>query len=423
MSNISPFYLYKRKSSPYWSVRYKLEDGFYTSAKSTKQKDRKQAEKVAVQWLITGEYKLTAEQSKKKMLKDFIRKSDIDDEDLMYVVDELKRRKVVSKVIIRKEPEAVNALEFARNFWTWDKSPYIAEKLRQGHSIHLTHAINMEKFINKYWASEIENKCLGEITRADIEKMIVRLSTENVATHSRNAILRSFTTALRWAANHDIIEKDITQGIAFFSVHYNEREILTPELAHAVFSIEWDDNRAKLANIVAMLTGMRCGEIRALQLKDLGDGCIYVRHSWNDFEGLKCPKNGEERIVQFPFPEIMEEMKNLYWSNPFATGLEEFIFWATVPHQPVDGKTFREALKRELLKIGLEPDTVKKYTFHAWRHFFTTYMSDKCNTKLLQMQTGHKTREMLEHYAAHRTALDVENIRKAQKELFAPLLE
>ena len=423
MSNLSAYYLYKRSSSPYWSVRYKLEDGLYTSARSTKQKDRKQAEKVAVQWLISGEYRLTAEESKKKFLKDFIRKSDIDNEDLLYVVEELKRRNVVSKVIIKKTPEAVDALEFILNFWDWEKSPYVAEKLRQGHSIHLTHVINMNKFVRKYWEQFIKGKTLGEITRKDIEDMILYLSRENIAPHSRNSILRSFTTALRWAANHEIIEKDITQGIAFFSVHYKERQILTPELAHAVFSIEWSDNRAKLANIVSMLTGMRMGEIRALQLKDLGKDCIYVRHSWNDYEGLKCPKNGEERTVQFPFPEIIEQLKDLYWKNPFATGIEEYIFWATVPHQPVDGKTFRDSLKEALIQIGLEKETAKNYTFHSWRHFFTTYMSDKVNTKLLQMQTGHKTREMLEHYAAHKTALDVESIQKAQKEFFTALLE
>ena len=161
MSNLSAYYLYKRSSSPYWSVRYKLEDGLYTSARSTKQKDRKQAEKVAVQWLISGEYRLTAEESKKKFLKDFIRKSDIDNEDLLYVVEELKRRNVVSKVIIKKTPEAVDALEFTLNFWDWEKSPYVAEKLRQGHSIHLTHVINMNKFVRKYWEQFIKGKTLG----------------------------------------------------------------------------------------------------------------------------------------------------------------------------------------------------------------------------------------------------------------------
>jgi integrase len=64
-----------------------------------------------------------------------------------------------------------------------------------------------------------------------------------------------------------------------------ERHILTPELAQAVFKVHWPDYRAKLANMPAMVTGMRQGEILALQVRDIGKDRIYVKHGWNYLEG------------------------------------------------------------------------------------------------------------------------------------------
>ena len=43
---------------------------------------------------------------------------------------------------------------------------------------------------------------------------------------------------------------------------------------------------------------MRQGEIAALKLQDIGEDRIYIRHSWGKYDGLKTPKNGEEKSYQ-----------------------------------------------------------------------------------------------------------------------------
>ena len=62
-------------------------------------------------------------------------------------------------------------------------------------------------------------------------------------------------------------------------------------------------------------------------------------------------------------------------------------------------------------------------TFHAWRHFYATYMSDKVNQKALQSQTGHKTQIMLEHYAAHQTLEEAKLITQAQYQIFGAIMQ
>jgi integrase len=59
----------------------------------------------------------------------------------------------------------------------------------------------------------------------------------------------------------------------------------------------WADERSRLGNILAMCTGLRAGEILAIQVRDLGEDRLRVRHSWSLLDGLKGTKTGKERIV------------------------------------------------------------------------------------------------------------------------------
>jgi integrase len=117
--------------------------------------------------------------------------------------------------------------------------------------------------------------------------------------------------------------------------------------------------------------------------------------------------------------ELIEMGKN----NPHRQDMKGFIFWAEkLPDKPMEQDIFRRDLKDALAKIGLNKETVKNYTFHGWRHFFTAYMRPLLNEKILQLQTGHKTLEMLNHYAGHRIVGDKERLRQAQIETFSGLL-
>ena len=88
---------------------------------------------------------------------------------------------------------------------------------------------------------------------------------------------------------------------------------------------------------------------------------------------------------------------------------------------PADGAKYPD-LRDALEKTGLPKESAKKYCFHAWRHFFASYMRDKVSEKLLQSQTGHKTLAMLEHYSNHKITGDEERIRQAQIGLFGGIV-
>lgn len=337
-------------------------------------------------------------------------------------MDELKRRGFIGGYALRGSVQDINAYDFLLNFWNYEKSPYIKEKLRKGHKLGKRHTIECEHIIENDF-QDFKNKNLADITRNDILQQMDRLDTLDIANSTKTKRLRTLITPLRWAYVNEYMDKDVTREITFYSYTPRERVILTPEMAQAIFSVKWNDNRAKLANLLAMCTGMRAGEITALQLKDLGENCIYVNHSWNCADGLKSTKNGEARIAYLPFPEIINALKELAYTNPFEEGLDGFIFYATIPTKPIETYIFIQGLREALISIGINENEAKKYTFHAWRHYFATYMKDRVADKILQQQTGHKTLAMLEHYANHETERDVKLLENAQISNFGDIVK
>ena len=126
--------------------------------------------------------------------------------------------------------------------------------------------------------------------------------------------------------------------------------------------------------------------------------------------------------MQLPFPQLSQKLLELAESNPYDSTMNAFIFYATIPNKPIEIHLFIDGLRGALVKIGLPKESAKKYCFHAWRHFYASYMADHISTKLLQSQTGHKTTAMLEHYSNHEIKGDAERIQAAQIGLFGDII-
>jgi integrase len=103
--------------------------------------------------------------------------------------------------------------------------------------------------------------------------------------------------------------------------------------------------------------------------------------------------------------------------------MDGYVFWAEkMPGKPMEATLFNDGLREALKLTGMSEKSANAYTFHGWRHYFTSYMRERINEKLLQQQTGHKTLVMLNHYSGHKIAGDRERIRQAQIETFGGLL-
>lgn len=421
-----PFTISKRKTSRYYYVRFKNEKtGGYSTAVSTRQTDRNEAIRTAWSWYAQG--KITG-RGKERPLESLaaweeIRKTGILDDDADKILDYLKKTGKIRSYVKAGAKNDTPLVRYLMDFWTWEKSEYVQEKTRHGKAIGRAHVKKNWYIISKYWKPYFKEKILGELTRQDLRSFLSYLQGLDISGATKNQVWLAGAQAIRYAYNNELIERDITVGLIGFSEKPIERKILTPELAVAVFSVEWADGRAYLANLLAMCTGLRSGEIRALRKQDLGRDCLYIRHSWNRTDGLKSTKNGEARVVQLPFPPVADKLMELAESNPFTSGMEAFVFYATVPGQPIEGDVFRDGLREALEDIGMKREEAAGYCFHSWRHFYAAYMKDRISEKLLQSQTGHKTLAMLEHYADHKISGDDEQVKRAQIDVFGGIVE
>jgi len=421
--NAYPFSLFKRADRSCYSVSFKGTDGKYLPPVSTGKKTEEEAMKAAYLMLRDG-----IPQNKKKVTvqdltcKDMVRNIKTDTQ-AEHLLSEMKRLGWVKGFVKKETKAAEDFISFLKNFWDWDNSPYIKEKLRKNHGIHKRHCKMQNQAITLYWQPFFNGHVLGEITTKEIDAFINHMATKDLSASRKNVIIKAGTKALRWAFAKSLIDNDPTRGHIMFSGEAHKREILTPTSVAALFKIDWKNKRAKLANMLSAVTGMRSGEILALRFQDIGTDCLYVNSSWNDEDKLKPTKNNEARTVEIPFPDLIDELIKQAKENPWGVSPNSFVFWADKNNdKPMLPQSLIDALRKNLKLIGFTEKQAEKIMFHSWRHFYTSYMINRLDKKLLKSQTGHKTDIMIAHYSDHRTEGERELIQEKEREAFAALL-
>ncbi len=392
--NAYPFSVFKRADRKHYCVSFKDIEGKYLRPISTGKKTEEDAIQTAFQWLRDGiPQKEKVVNVKNLVMKDVIQQIDNMD-DVKLVLNELKRRNMLVSYVLPDTKKSTDFIQFLLGFWDWETSAYVKEKLRKKHSIHQYHCKRMKSSVEHYWQPVFNGKLLGEITRQDIDNFTDILNENNMAAGTKNNIIKAGTIGLRWAYSKDMLENDVTKGITLYAGKSKERQILSPELAQAVFKVQWKDQRSMLGNLL-----------------------------WNDLDKLKTTKNNEARIVEVPFPGLILDLLRLASQNPWGQGLDRFVFWSEIHDDaPMNLTRFLDDFRDAMQKTGLSKEASMVYTFHSWRHYFTTYMRDKLTERLLQSQTGHKSLAMLNHYSEHRRESDRKRIKAAQVEVFSSLL-
>jgi integrase len=416
-----PFCVFRRAGREFYYVKFKNSAGKYGPAVSTRRGTKAEAIAAAYEWLKNG-VPLAGGGSVAVSVLEALRQVRTAAE-ADFVCGELRRRGLLKIFVIAGSRPDADFPAYLQNFWDYEKSPYVKEKLRKNHGIHKNYTVGQRLIVEKYWRPFFKGRLLGSITREDIENFIEDISEKKLSAGRKNTILKAGTIPLRWAFLKEIIEKDLIAGITWFSGEAEERKILTPAIVAAVFNAGWRDERARLANMLAAVTGLRSGEIRGLRVQDLGEDCLYIRHSWNLRDKLKTTKNNKCRRVEVPFPLLLEGLLKLAKLNPHGVSMDSYVFWAKKSSsKPVESIRFLAGLRDALKETGMSESTAEGYVFHGWRHYFTSYMKGKLDKKLLKSQTGHKTDPMLDHYGDHLLAGDREKIRQAQQEVFGALI-
>ena len=427
-----PYLLFKTKHSPFWYAQVRLPDGTISRNKSTGKENKTEAERVVMGWVVNGCVPERTSRTGKAIGKqsftfitvlNYLKTNDLSSQEIDELIEVMKSRKIIQTAVRTNDKGDRDAMEYLIEFWTRDKSPYLREMELKGHSSTNRHILNMRNIIKNHWRPLLEGKLLGEITRDDVNKIFMAESTKKLTPKTVKAILQAVTIPMKWAHLNGMTENNCYSGIISPKSSSKKRIILSLEQTISLFDAEWDNDRVKLACLIACFTGMRQGEILALQVRDIGEDRIFIRHSYSPYEGLKTTKNGEEREILIPL-ELKNMILNQATFNPWGCGPEAFIFFSPqTPDKPLSPKRFNRYLRRALESIGYpNPDEI---TFHSFRHeWCTNTLSDIGDQRICMIGSGHKTESVFNNYANHiQKEIALNKIAQSTEHLFSPILK
>ena len=163
----------------------------------------------------------------------------------------------------------------------------------------------------------------------------------------------------------------------------------------------WENKKAYGAFMLSSTSAMRMGECLALRREDIGDKVIYIRHNWNIHDGLKKPKNGEERRGVL-LPEVKNLLFEILTENPSVNSPGQFIFFSDItPDKPCSDYILSLYFKKAIKSAGIDM-AGRKISFHSLRHHsITAWVNKTQDIRKAQKAAGHKTLAQTESYADH----------------------
>ena len=293
--------------------------------------------------------------------------------------------------------------EYAKDFYNYDKSPYIQGRVQRGFNFARSSADARNSFIINEAIPFFKDKLITQISPGDIERFIMQLKTKGI----RNTTLNFKINALKLVFNYaykmsDIKTNPVTQ-IMLFKKDTCEKGIFTQEETDRLFgneSIEkyWNNNLIICTmNLLALHTGCRLGELQALREQDLKEDSIVIQHSWSEKYGLGTTKNGKTRIIP-----ISREMKQKLLMLSWGKGENDFVFSEDGGKTPVLRCRIYSHFKKALENIGITESERKRrnLSFHCWRHTFASRLANANVPELyIRRLTGHSSAQILDTYS------------------------
>jgi integrase len=424
------------------------ETGSFSSAISTRQTNRNAAIATVADWIAHGIPDRKAGGNREKVDKrlslqtviSFIRSDEITQQDAERIITELQKRELLGSASLKPDI-SILFCDFLETFWDYDTSPYVQEKLAHNQTISRRTCYDRNLSIKNYWRPAFSKQRLVEITKKDLKDFSLSIS-RSLSAQTVNHIMNTATIAFRWAYVNDMIPVNPADGLRKFTVHAKKRDILTLEEARDLFSLSWDDQRTRVASLVAMTTGLRAGEIAALRLRDVGDDYLTVDHAWSEQDGMKTPKNGESRTVPV-LPYVRDQLREVAMLNPNGVDAASFVFWSTRSFdRPMAPRQFSVDLQKMLAELrlqqgGVHPHeatadqveearaywTTRNVVFHSWRHFYASQLASRIDKQKAMVATGHRSSAVFDVYANHENRSTLEEVGAAVSAAFSTLFD
>jgi integrase len=277
-----------------------------------------------------------------------------------------------------------------------------------------------ENIFNKYISPVLGRFTLGEVTHLQIKSLINAVDKKGLGFETQNKIRILLLDMFNKAMIDDLVNKNPAKGIKLIR---NEDEdggkdvrVLSKEEQAEFFECckgTFYDNLF----IVAMCTGLRCGEISSLTKKDIDFDKMEINinktllYQKLDDDTKKTfqlhPPKTKSSVRSIPINRQCEvalkkqflQKEVIESKSPKAAlkGFEDLIF-TTKYNTPINSQIYSDAIKAIVNEINLCKDTLEEietFSSHCFRHTFATRcIENEIQPKTLQSYLGHATLKM-----------------------------
>lgn len=248
-----------------------------------------------------------------------------------------------------------------------------------------------------------ENYDIDKITPAIVKEWIIWCSekwkpkTINSAQGVLNIIFENAVEKL-------IIEKNPMTSVHVLKVEKKKRDLLSADEIKKIISAKWNSREQRQMVLLAVITGMRMGEISALQFSDIHENYLSVTKSYNRQFGIGDTKTHLKRQVPIP-DNFFNDIKKIGYVFQQENG------------KPIAPATVYATFIRMCEKMEIDTKA-RGITIHSLRNFFISYMqSENVTESKIRAVVGHADTTMTDLYTYWKPEM-LPEIYAAQKKLY-----
>lgn len=252
---------------------------------------------------------------------------------------------------------------FANGFFN-DESPYMKWKKTSGAELAKSTVASYKKLLEFQILPYFGEMKINKISVDTVKNWIIWLN-ENWSAKTSNNAQSVFNIIMKSAKEKRLIKEVPSADLSFRKIHKKNRELLTVEELNKIYHSdlwgeEWEC--ARRAFLTCAITGMRIGEVVALQTFEVGDDRLNVEHSLHPQFGLGPTKTRVCRYVPIPKPLHLKEKCGSKWA--FQKPTEEAPCLA--------GFIYKRFIKI-CEDLGID-HKARGITIHSLRNMFISYM-------------------------------------------------
>lgn len=253
-------------------------------------------------------------------------------------------------------------------------------------------ALALKKSTVRYYDHQLERHILpafgsspvSELNRTGIETVLSALRQKGHASGTLRGVRATFSTVLQTAVERGYVERNVAHGIRIRSTGVKlERRFYPPAQIQQLLPELQEPCRTIVQ--VAVLTGLRIGEILALRWKriNLLRGTLEVAETFSDGQFGSPKTRSSHRVI--PISSVLQNVFAAHHSRGAQCGPEGLVF-ATRSGTPLSSKNL---YNRELAPAC---DRIKqlRVSWHSFRHTHATLLTEFGESiKTAQSLLGH----------------------------------